>query len=303
MDEQAPHGMISEALTELRSLLALDGAAVIDVSDPERAAIALYRVGTWSITLLHDVGVALRANPSDFSRIPGPDGQQVLILPWTLPPNRAGGLVLSRGANGQAIGRASARDWGASDLAQARLAATLLRVMLEFGPDEMGIDRLTGLPNRMYFLDEADRHIERLGQDQLPGTMMFVELEDMDGFALTHGQPARDWTLARIGALIRAMVRPADLVGRLGGGAFGVWLNGVDHMTAAERAEVLCGRRLTLPEAPNRGVIPVPSISVGIASRMPDSEEDARGLLLRARDAAAQARQSGGGWQVSRARG
>lgn len=295
MIEQTPHGMINEALTELRSLLALDGAAVIDTSDPERAAIPLYSAGPWSITMLHDVGGALRANPADISRIAGPEGRQLLILPWTLPPNRAGGLVLSRTAAG--------RDWTAADLAQARLAAALLRVMLEFGPDEMGIDRLTGLPNRMYFLDEADRHIERLGQDQLPGTMMFVELEDLDGFALTHGQPARDWTLARIGALVRAMVRPVDLVGRLGGGTFGIWLNGVDHMTAAERAEVLCGRNLTLPEAPGRGVIAVPAICVGIASRLADSEEDARGLLLRARDAAAQARQGGGGWQVSRARG
>jgi len=295
MDEQTPHGMISEALAELRSLLALDGAAVIDISDPERAAVALYSVGTWSISTLHDVGGALRGNPTDISHVVGPNGQRMAVLPWTLPPNRAGGLVLSRSVAG--------RDWGATDLAQARLAATLLRVMLEFGPDEMGIDRLTGLPNRMYFLDEADRHIERLGQDQLPGTMMFVDLDDLDGFAMTHGQPARDWTLARIGALIRAMVRPVDLVGRLGGGAFGIWLNGVDHMTAAERAEVLCGRRLTLPEAPGRGVIAVPTISVGIASRLPESEEDARGLLLRARDAATQARQGGGGWQVSRSRG
>lgn len=292
MDEHTPLGMIGAALAELRAAQGLDSALVVDSTDIGRAPQPLYVVGLYPPTLLTRVGEALRASPASMSRFDTEDGGRVLVCPWVLPPNRAGGLVLLRGPG--------APRWTAADLAQAAIAAPLLRVMLEFGPDEMGIDRLTGLPNRMYFLDEADRHIERLAQDQLAGTLMTIELDGLDQFTLTHGQPARDWTLARIGTLVRAMVRPADLVGRVGGAAFAVWLNGADHMTAAERAEVLCGRRLTLPEAPGRSVIPLPSLSVGIASRMPDSEEDARGLLLRARDAAALARRDGGGWHVAR---
>jgi diguanylate cyclase (GGDEF)-like protein len=295
MDEHTPLGMIGAALAELRVALGLDSALVVDSTDIGRTPQPLYVVGLNPSTLLVRVGEALRITPAATSRLDTDDGGRILVCPWVLPPNRAGGLVLLRGP--------AAPRWTAADLAQAAIAAPLLRVMLEFGPDEMGIDRLTGLPNRMYFLDEADRHIERLAQDRLSGTLMTIELDGLDQFTLTHGQPARDWTLARIGTLVRAMVRPADLVGRVGGAAFAVWLNGADHMTAAERAEVLCGRRLTLPEAPGRGVILLPSLSVGIASRMPDSEEDARGLLLRARDAAALARRGGGGWHVARGRG
>ncbi len=40
--------------------------------------------------------------------------------------------------------------------------------------------------------------------------------------------------------MLRNTVRPSDLVARLGGDEFAVWLNGADHMTAAERAEQLC---------------------------------------------------------------
>jgi len=295
MDEHTPLGMIGAALAELRAALGLDSALVVDSTDIARTPQPLYVVGLYPSSMLARVGDMLRASPASMSRFETEDGRRIVVCPWTLPPNRAGGLVLLRGPD--------TPRWTSAELSQAGLAATLLRVMLEFGPDEMGIDRLTGLPNRMYFLDEADRHIERLAQDRLSGTLMIVELDGLDQFTVTHGQPARDWTLARIGALIRAMVRPADLVGRVGAAAFAVWLNGADHMTAAERAEVLCGRRLTLPEAPGRSVIPLPSLSVGIASRMPDSEEDARGLLLRARDAAAVARREGGGWHVARGRG
>lgn len=295
MDEHTPLGMIGAALAELRAALGLDSALVIDSTDSGRAPQPLYVVGLYPSSMLARVGDMLRASPASMSRFETEDGRRIVVCPWTLPPNRAGGLVLLRGPD--------TPRWTSAELSQAAIAAPLLRVMLEFGPDEMGIDRLTGLPNRMYFLDEADRHIERLAQDRLSGTLMIVELDGLDQFTVTHGQPARDWTLARIGALIRAMVRPADLVGRVGAAAFAVWLNGADHMTAAERAEVLCGRRLTLPEAPGRSVIPLPSLSVGIASRVPDSEEDARGLLLRARDAAAVARRDGGGWHVARGRG
>ena len=35
----------------------------------------------------------------------------------------------------------------------------------------------------------------------------FVELDGLDQLAVVHGQPARDWMLVRIGALIRAFTR------------------------------------------------------------------------------------------------
>ena len=38
-------------------------------------------------------------------------------------------------------------------------------------------DPLTGLLNRRAFLEEMERHIERLDREELPGTLMFVDLD------------------------------------------------------------------------------------------------------------------------------
>lgn len=295
MDQDTPQGMIGAALTELCTLLELEGAAVIDVTEAGHGPVLLYFAGSGAAAILDEIGGMVVAQPDSPSQAVAASGHPLMACPWVLPPNRAGGLTMWRGAFG--------RSWTTTDVALGAMGGAMLRVMLEYGPDESGIDRLTGLPNRMYFLEEADRHIERLAQEGIPGTMMIVELDDLDQIALTHGPAARDWMLVRVGGLIRAMVRPADLVGRVAGGTFAVWLDGVDHMTAAERAEDLCGRRVSLPEAPGRAAIAAPSLSIGIACRAVGSEEDARGLLLLAREAAALiSRDGGGGWHVWRQR-
>ncbi len=296
MEQQTPQGMIGAALTELCALVGLEGAAIIDLTDSGHGPSLLYFSGSGAAAILDEVSAMLIQHPDAPSHGMAVSGHALMVCPWVLPPDRAGGLALWRGPFG--------RIWTECDSALGAMAAAMLRVILEHGPDEAGIDRLTGLPNRLYFLDETDRHIERLAQDGVPGTLMVVELDDLDQMALSHGQPARDWMLVRIGALIRAMVRPADLVGRVGGGTFAAWFDGMDHMTAAERAQDLCDRRISLPEAPGRGVISAPSLSIGIACRSSQSEEDARGLLLHAREAAAAASNEGGGsWRVWRGGG
>ena len=296
MEQNTPQGMIGAALTELCALAELEGAAIVDLTDSGHGPSLLYCAGSGAVAILDDVGAMLTRCPDAPSHGMAGSGHALMACPWVLPPDRAGGLALWR--------RPFGRVWTACDSALGAMAAAMLRVMLEHGPDEAGIDRLTGLPNRLYFLDETDRHIERLAQDGIPGTLMVVELDDLEQMALTHGQAARDWMLVRIGSLLRAMVRPADLVGRVGGGTFAVWFDGMDHMTAAERAQDLCDRRINLPEAPGRGAIAAPTLSIGIASRSRESEQDARGLMLHAREAAAAAGDSGGGsWRVWRGGG
>jgi diguanylate cyclase (GGDEF)-like protein len=95
-------------------------------------------------------------------------------------------------------------------------------------------------------------------------------------------------------------VRPTDLVGRLGGDTFAVWLSGADHMTAAERAEAL---RLGVPEAVVTLTGPSPSplgISIGIAARNADGGETVDMLMRRAQRAMAAVKHSGKGhWRVA----
>ncbi len=296
MEHDAPSGMIVSALEDLRVTAGLEGVAVIDCSDGSEGPTLTYGVGIGGSAVLAGAARMLGAVPTEPSHVALPDGRQLMVSPWTLSPGRPGGLALWRGAG--------EKPWTARDHEMAAMAAGLVRVMLENGPDESGIDRLTGLPNRLYFLDEADRRMERLSQDRIPGTLMLIAIDGLAAMAEAHGREARQWVLARVAALICAMVRPTDLVARVGEDEFAAWLDGADHMTAAERAETLCARRMTLPAVPGRGQVAVPTLSVGIASRGADGDEDVRSLMLRAREALRQVRrQGGGGWRVSRRRG
>jgi diguanylate cyclase (GGDEF)-like protein len=172
----------------------------------------------------------------------------------------------------------------------------LLRVAIGTGMGQVGIDRLTGLPNRRWFLDEADRHIDRLDRDAAIGTLMLVDIDDLRGVNLALGREKGDRVLMRMAGQLRAMVRPSDVVARVGADEFAVWQDGMDHLTAAERADALCTRRLFHDLSEGHLV----TFSVGIATRAPDSGEDIRTLLRRAHMAAREVKgESGGGWRVS----
>ena len=73
--------------------------------------------------------------------------------------------------------------------------------------------------------------LDRLDREELPGTLMFV---DLDNFKAVNDQlrprGRRRGAVRSAPRLLRNLVRPTDLVARLGGDEFAVWLNGADHM-------------------------------------------------------------------------
>ncbi len=293
MDDERSPDVIGHALAELCQAAGLEGAAALDRSDMQRGEVFLYQYGGGGQDVLTLAGALLAGANGRYAQGIGSDRRPVVVFPWVLPPRRPGGLVLWRSPG--------SRPWDAGDHVLVETVAGLIRIILEHSPDESGLDRLTGLPNRLYFLDEAERHIERLHLDRVPGTLMLIVMDGLERLMTQHGRDAGDWALTRVATLLRAMVRPTDLVGRVGTNQFAVWLDGMDHMTAAERAEVLCERRLTLPESTASGNVQVPSLSIGIASRTVGNEQDIRELLRRASQAVGKVREEGGrGWHVSR---
>jgi diguanylate cyclase (GGDEF)-like protein len=161
-------------------------------------------------------------------------------------------------------------------------------------------DPLTGLLNRRAFMEELHRHIERLEREEQPGTLMFCDLDFFKPVNDRLGHEVGDQVLMRTAELLRKAVRPTDLVARLGGDEFAVWMNGADHMTAAERAEHLCTevprelREIACDGAPS------PSVSIGIATREAGSDEPADNLLRRADQAMYEVKRTGRGhWYVA----
>ena len=161
-------------------------------------------------------------------------------------------------------------------------------------------DPLTGLLNRRAFLDELARRIDRLDREGLPGTLMFVDVDNFKPLNDRFGHDAGDMALTGISALLRNLVRPADLVARFGGDEFALWLDGADELTAAERAEAL---RLdvngSLAQLTPESV--KVTLSIGIACRRAGGGEFMDEVIRRADQAMYDVKRAGRGhWRVAR---
>lgn len=281
-------GSIVAVLEELRLTADLEGLAVLDLSPDAAEAPVAYLLGTEGSGITDLGHTLLTAAPGRPAHAIAKDRRPVLACPWVLPPASPGGLLMWRAPR--------SKPWTDADHDLAASVAMLLRVAIGAGMGQVGIDRLTGIPNRRWFLDEADRHIDRLDLDVVVGTLLLVDIDDLRHVNLSLGRAQGDRILIRMASQLRAMVRPSDPVARVGADEFAIWQDGMDHLTAAERAEALCTRPLFRELPDGHGV----TFSIGIASREPGSAEDVRTLLRRAHMAAREVKAAGGGgWRVS----
>ena len=288
--------MMQGALEALMNAVGAQGTAVIDIS--RDAPQLLHRAGDGADGLL-DEAAALLATASNLADAAARDGRALLVA-----------LCRTRfGANaGVAVWRSlGTRGWDQDDRLLVDASASLIRMVLEHEAIQQEMarqartDPLTGLINRRAFLEEMARHVERLDREEQPGTLLFADLDHFKPVNDHLGHEVGDEVLMRTAELLRKAVRPSDLVARLGGDEFALWMNGADHMTAAERAEDLCstvptelreiagdsGRSLTL--------------SIGIASRARGSHEPVDSLLRRADQAMYDVKRGGRGhWRVAR---
>ena len=288
--------MMQAALDAMMNALGAEGAAVIDVSGNEDVAL-LHSTGSGADSVLREAAslLATMNGPSD-SR--AADGRPLLVAACRtrFGANAAVALWRSPGSRG----------WDNEDKLLIDAAAGLVRMVLEHEAiqQEMGrqarTDPLTGLLNRRAFLEEMARHIERLDREDQPGTLLFADLDCFKAVNDRMGHEVGDQVLVRAANILRNTFRPSDLVARLGGDEFAVWMDGADHMTAAERAEHLCVEvpRELREIACDGG--PTPTMSIGIATRETSSCEPLETLLRRADRAMYGVKRSGRGhWHVA----
>ncbi len=290
--------MMEAVLEGLSAALGAAGVAVVDLLAPADGDILLHHCGTIAPGVVAAAAAALQVDTPD-ALMTVAEGHPIIACPSYTRFGQRAGLCVWR--------MPEAAGWTEEDGLLASSVTTVVRVVLEHDAIQRELarqartDPLTGLLNRRAFLEEVNRRIDRLDREQLPGTLMFVDLDNFKRVNDECGHEAGDQALIHAAALLRATVRPADLVARLGGDEFALWLDGSDELTAAERAERL---RLEGP-ASFAAVLPpeapVVSTSIGIAARHASGAETLEEVMRRADSAMYDVKRAGRGhWRVAR---
>jgi diguanylate cyclase (GGDEF)-like protein len=288
--------MMQAVLDALVNALGAEGAAVINATATDGAAV-VHCAGGGAEEVLPAATLLLSTatGPTD---VVAKDGRPILAAVCLTRFGDQAGIALWRSPG--------LRGWDQDDKLLIESAASLIRMVLEHEKiqQEMALqarsDPLTGLLNRRAFLEELERHIDRLDRQEDPGTLLFADLDDFKSVNDRLGHDVGDQVLLRTATMLRNTVRPTDLIARLGGDEFALWLNGADHMTAAERADHLCRivprelREITGDDGPDTG------ISIGIATREVGSHEPIDDLMRRADMTMYEVKRAGRGhWRVA----
>jgi len=103
---------------------------------------------------------------------------------------------------------------------------------------EAGTDALTGVASRGTFLARAERILARAAEEAASVSAVLFDLDHFKSINDTYGHAAGDRVLRAFAATAAPLLRPVDLIGRIGGEEFCVLLSG----TTADAAYVIAER-------------------------------------------------------------
>ena len=157
------------------------------------------------------------------------------------------------------------------------------------------IDSLTGIPNRRrldeYLWDEFRRAI----RNHAPLSIIMVDVDYFKRYNDTYSHSAGDFCLQRVANAIKATLRrPADLVARYGGEEFSIILPDTPVNAAVALAEDIRKHieSLAIPHEASEVTGHI-TVSMGVASTLPDSKISDSELIIQADIALYQSKESG----------
>jgi diguanylate cyclase (GGDEF)-like protein len=126
-------------------------------------------------------------------------------------------------------------------------------------------DWLTTCLNRGAFTGLVTRHLARQSIHETSGALLIVDADDFKGVNDRFGHDSGDEALRQIAQAIRLAIRSTDVVGRLGGEEFGIFLANADLAAADHVAERIRRAVSNLRFQPNGADCPL-SVSIGGAT-------------------------------------
>ena len=155
-------------------------------------------------------------------------------------------------------------------------------------------DSLTGLPNRLSFVDALGDALDKAAISGSPVGILFLDLDHFKLINDSLGHHAGDALLRAVAPRLRAHLRPGDVVARFGGDEFGIL---IDRLADEGEAVAIADRvaaAFTQPFSID-GVDHFVSASIGVAVARASEERTVNAeLLIRDADAAMYRAKEGG---------
>jgi diguanylate cyclase (GGDEF)-like protein len=149
------------------------------------------------------------------------------------------------------------------------------------------LDGLTGIANHRRLLEILDYEMQRHRYLERRLGLLLLDVEGLDGINRIYGRSYGDHILSKVAGLLRAAVRPIDVVARSGMDEFAVVLPESDEAAANDLAEQVRSSVLAMGFA--GGTV---ELTVGLTHVKPDETMSAEGFLRRGEQVIHEAKRS-----------
>jgi two-component system, sensor histidine kinase LadS len=141
-------------------------------------------------------------------------------------------------------------------------------------------DGLTNLPNRTAFVERVDEALRAARRHARRCALLFLDLDGFKAINDTYGHRAGDAALIEVAARLRTTVRGDEMVGRLGGDEFGIFIPALEGDSDVAHVAQRIGESLGRPLTVDGRTVPT-SVSIGVAY-FPDPCSDREQLFASA---------------------
>ena len=143
------------------------------------------------------------------------------------------------------------------------------------------VDDLTGLLNRRAFFQDIEKRMEVLRRRERSAALLYVDLDNFKQVNDTLGHERGDEVLTALAQMLMRGSRVGDLIARMGGDEFAMWLEETDAAAAEAKVRSLLQDSQDLKRF-SGAAVPGLGISVGIALAQRQSNESLKDLIARA---------------------